>query len=929
MSDLDKNGLSSASARAERGRQSFQSGHAFEDKVAELYRLLKFTVQHGGIFSGRQVDLFLSGRWGDLPVHRAIECKVGEVTTRDIDDFLIKLRLVRREVPTASGTIVSGVTDAVAAHAVAEGVTLVLYRDLASMLIDGHRYVTGLLRELEENPSYHLDSFVQPRIGQAIEGPDRPAFEAINEWMSDGESRQLTLLGDLGTGKSFLARVISYRLAKDFLAAPHEKPLPVLVDLRDADREVSREGILVTHFSRHGLDGVSFKLFQHALSEGNIVLILDGFDEMASRVTRSVTVRNFDELMRCVQGRAKVLLTCRTHYFRDRTEEEELLLGRSHADKPEPARDLYWDLIGRPGFNIEYLRPFGAVEINNYVKRVRPTDSQEVLGMISKTYDLMGLSTRPLLLDMIVKTVDKLKSPKINAATIYSVFTDIWIERDQWRGVLSTEEKLIFLTTIALRFWTTGRLSFHYSDLSEHVHENFARKLKEPRELVEVDHEVRTASFLTRDSEGHYGFAHKSYAEFFLARHIAEQLRTNNLSALEGRRLTPEIISFIRDLVEDSDVDMNLEAVLCGTYWQHLSENSLLILYALRLSQARRESSHTRVPEVYLPSEINLPGAKLDQVNLERCVMYYANLKGADLSQANLFGADFTSADFTGARLDQADIREARFSNAHMAGASLVGATAQYLNISGANLENANLSYVDLTTADAVDANFEDATVSDALLSDELAGLLGGRNEAERVTSRTRQMYVDAGSGVWSTIQESLPDIVASIRRYSLLVDENVEDLAGEVMVRLVEACLTRNLDATDKPRLMAYANQIARDRVRDANRTDRRSISISEVVQEEPLDEDSELNTEILETFLLRADMPEGNPDPEHQLYWKQLMEQVKKKLTEPHWSILQAIAAGYSPSEISSKHAVPIGSIRRALTRIRSVVRVVLENS
>ena len=59
-----------------------------------------------------------------------------------------------------------------------------------------------------------------------------PAPEIISEWLAESDWNQLTLLGDVGTGKSFLSRIVSYRLAKEFLEAPLEKPLPILVDLR-------------------------------------------------------------------------------------------------------------------------------------------------------------------------------------------------------------------------------------------------------------------------------------------------------------------------------------------------------------------------------------------------------------------------------------------------------------------------------------------------------------------------------------------------------------------------------------------------------------------------------------------------------------------------------------------------------------------------
>jgi hypothetical protein len=127
---------------ADRGRDAQERGKSFESLVAEAYRLLRYQVVHSRVFSGRQVDLFLTGKFGDLVLFRAIECKAARVSTDDIDAFAAKLRLVRHEYPSAQGTLVSGIgfTDGVKAHAATEGIQLTLYRDLAAQLFDGHTY---------------------------------------------------------------------------------------------------------------------------------------------------------------------------------------------------------------------------------------------------------------------------------------------------------------------------------------------------------------------------------------------------------------------------------------------------------------------------------------------------------------------------------------------------------------------------------------------------------------------------------------------------------------------------------------------------------------------------------------------------------------------------------------------------------------------
>ena len=201
-----------------------------------------------------------------------------------IDSFIAKLRLVRAEYPDAQGTIIaaSSFTDAIRSQAHREGIQLTLYRDLAAELLDGHKYAQYLLRECESNERYSMELFIEPRIGFDLSGDSTPAFEVISEWLKTGDWNQLTLLGDVGTGKSFLCRMLAHRLASTFSSRSVKNRLPVLVDLRNADRQFSLEGLILTHLARAGLSRISFNAFQYALAEGNIILLLDGFDEMAA-----------------------------------------------------------------------------------------------------------------------------------------------------------------------------------------------------------------------------------------------------------------------------------------------------------------------------------------------------------------------------------------------------------------------------------------------------------------------------------------------------------------------------------------------------------------------------------------------------------------------------------------------------------------------
>src|SRR6266851_6308665 len=151
-------------SRKVRGRNSYKAGYAFEGRVAEAYRLLGYKVEHGRLFGGRQVDLYLELKLADLQVRRAIECKVGGVTSDHLDKFLIKLELVKQEYPDVLGTVVSGAsfTNEVRTHANAKGIQLTSYRELSAQILDAPAYAQALIREIKANEHYQPQLFVDP-----------------------------------------------------------------------------------------------------------------------------------------------------------------------------------------------------------------------------------------------------------------------------------------------------------------------------------------------------------------------------------------------------------------------------------------------------------------------------------------------------------------------------------------------------------------------------------------------------------------------------------------------------------------------------------------------------------------------------------------------------------------------------------------------
>ena len=902
---------SQTKSRKQIGLESQKKGRSFEEKVAELYRLLHYDVEHGRLFSGRAVDIFLSRRLGDINITRAIECKSGQIGIPELDNFLIKLNLVRKEYPSAQGTLVSGVTftDAVYSHAAAIGIQLTSYRDLAAQLFDGNAYARNLIRECETNSYYPLASYIEQDINNELEGDGVPSMNFLSEWMNDDAWNQLTILGDLGTGKTFLTRVFSYTLAKKYIENPFENPLPIRIDLRKADREFSLEGLVLTHLAQKGLLEVSFDIFQYSLSEGNIILVLDGFDEMSARVTPDVTRRNFNELARCVQGRTKVLLTCRTHYFKSRTEEEHIILGTRREYKSESTRDLYWELISRKGFKIAYLKPFSISHIQKYINKVKPDNAKNIINTINKTYNLLELSQRPLLLEMLLKSIDKINEGEITTASLYEVFTDAWVYREQWREILPPEKKLNFLKNLAFTLWQEDLQRIHHEKLFEYLKNKLTHEIISPHDSYVLDNEIRTATFLNRDQEGNYGFSHKSFAEYFIARYLASEFAEGRIDCLRVRRFTPEIVSFLSEMIELSDIRILLENVLLGEYQPQVSENALMCLYGLKLKQDQRTLKEPlKAPRAIFPKGIKLTGARLDQVVLEGAVMRNVELQMADLSDSALIGVDLSGAILSGADLSKADLqysylRNCNLSEANLSEANLEGSSLERSNLCNADLENAILLKVILKRADIRGAKTDGILISEEDI-ERFRGELDKKNLEQIIGKKQRQKISDKREFL-SRIYPFLKQSSGFVSRFVEILD--ADEILGRLYTFILQPKIFDKIILMEEDKLKSYIIKSAYEIGKD-------------MANEEGLDH------QLVYVDPSRfVELPSRISDPKFLVLREELWELVEEKLSTDLVRILKdRFINDMVLAEIAKKEGVSISNIHR---RINKGLRILQE--
>src|SRR6185295_8834192 len=85
---------------------------------------------------------------------------------------------------------------------------------------------------------------------------------------------------------------------------------------------------------------------------------------------------------------------------------------------------------------------------------------------------------------------------------------------------LSASQRAQFVEELALKLYRENRFSCHHKEFVPMLRQWF--EIDDAAQMDYLRSDVQTCTFLTRDSDGNYGFRHSSFLDFFVARALAE-----------------------------------------------------------------------------------------------------------------------------------------------------------------------------------------------------------------------------------------------------------------------------------------------------------------------------------------------------------------------------------------------------------------------
>ncbi|RQH37010.1 NACHT domain-containing protein [Okeania hirsuta] len=502
----------------------------------------------------------------------------------------------------------------------------------------------------------------------------------IDKWLDDPVKKHLSVLGEFGTGKTWFVFHYAWQQLQKYLDAKKrgvERPrLPIIILLRDYAKAVNMESLFSEFFFRqHEIPLPGYSAFELLNRMGKLLVIFDGFDEMAARVDRQKMINNFWELAQTVVPGAKVILTCRTEHFPEAQEGRALLNAELQASVA--------NLTGEPPqFEVLELKKFNDEQIRQVLSfNTEPSTVEKVMN----NSQLLDLARRPVMSELILAALPEIEKGKaIDLARIYLYAVTHKMQGDikEERTFTSLADKLYFLCELSWEMLSNDQMSLNYREFPDRIRRLFESRVQEQKDLDHWHYDMMGQTILIRNEYGDYSPAHRSMLEFFVAYKFAAELGVLvddfvevarmqshvNLEAM-GENCTwseyfrrevdakggvisiPPLNNFSRECLE------NLRSTLGK---MPLTKAVLdLLLPMLRLGEGKEEKQNVcgRLREVVegtrgkTAAEVGYVGGNAatllvmtDKFGLEGCHLSRSIILGADFSGASLQGVNFAEA---------------------------------------------------------------------------------------------------------------------------------------------------------------------------------------------------------------------------------------------------------------------------------------------
>jgi uncharacterized protein YjbI with pentapeptide repeats len=695
--------------------------------ISGLFSLNGYVVTGPIIKDGGEIDLIATKPSDLFPEPIYIEATIEHVDNEKYAKDLTKLAPIRQSEPGSKAMIVSatGFTAAVRTKAAAAGIVALTYQELEQRF----QRFEPLIQHVFGDSAAAKDLRDLVAVYEEPNFDDQAGSERATQWLADWlnnpiEHPWLIVTGEYGTGKTALTQVLLHRWLSEY-RADSTRPIPFRIELRSFTRQFDARGLLHQFLDSHGLAALPIEFVLSLIRSGRVVLLLDGYDEMAQYMSARERRACLEALAQLSAEGARGLLTSRPNYFTEAEELqvlEALYVDLSQRDKliadetavivEEAEIDSLFEnqILNRLERHLRDLTPTQTEEL---IARKLADDVEArtvVLGLLRRIFRSttegtdLALSGKPVIITYLLDIADDLKTESfgeapINEWQIYDLIVRRLMIRD-FRAApeMPPERRRAFLRRLAVRLSRRDSTVLTDKEFLAFVSEDFDAELKkvppETREsrLQQLTTDLRRSATLTRNVIGDgsgFRFSHNSLREFLAAESILEQLDSERT-----RRYDLPISDAMRNFVASQGAErIAAHASRLAVLWAARSEDDgagqiLSLLWTALVSL------HAQSADIVRTAMSSVAGTSLD------------------MGRVALDGLDFTSlgqSSLPNASFQDSSCTRVSFAGVNLRGSSFIGAVLDEVDFTAANLTDATFDRAVL-----LDVNFTDATVKGA-----------------------------------------------------------------------------------------------------------------------------------------------------------------------------------------------------------------------
>ena len=509
----------------------------------------------------------------------------------------------------------------------------------------------------------------------------------LHSWANsaDSKNRVVALLGSFGSGKTVTSQLFARALA-DAIDDGSSQVEPIYLDLRRVQEIYSIETPFKASLSQiiaaalnkaEGAQLADAERILRFIRAQPCVVIFDGLDEVGNRIGVEAVTQLYRQLLEIVPAKAwnrdikikradwqacpaRIMVTCRSHFFRNHLEEISSLNSHdraSHHNWPP-------DLLQR-----YYMAPLSRGQVREVlIKNLGEAEGQRADELLKQAHDLPTLARKPILAryisDLLPELIEAQQAGRaLNTALVYQELFQRCIARDDYKILLlNVDDRTRLLQALALELWQRRAAALPVAELDQWF-DGYAESQSGLRLMIGskiqarnlLHTELHNANLLVRSGSSDFAFVHSSFYEYFLALAL---FNYQNLETYQDwPRLSAETCAFIWEIAINADKKSHDQFL----QWQQylLAGNRPMALRALVVQIAWKQPGGWAPPESANLSEFDFSNSSFGSADRDTICA------DIDFTNANLRGCRFLRLRLQSCNFKGANIAQARFEHCH------------------------------------------------------------------------------------------------------------------------------------------------------------------------------------------------------------------------------------------------------------------------